>query len=559
MIRGTAEFLRLLHIQHVLIRHGLDSWVVSMHLWRPLRWLFRLHPSTWFRALSGSQGDRLRNVLEDLGPVFIKLGQLLSTRRDLLPDDITDGLARLQDQVQPFASSQARKIIEASLGKSIEEVFASFENTALASASIAQVHAATLLDGREVVVKVVRPDIRPRIRRDLALARRLAVLAERWSPEARRFHPIELVEDYERVILDELDMQREAASMSQVRRNFEGDARLHVPEVLWQYSSERVLVMERIHGVPIGQVQRLKDLGCNMQLLAERGVEIFFTQVFRDNFFHADMHPGNIFVDVNDPQRPRYVAVDFGIMGSLTDADQLYLAQNLLAFFNRDYRKVARLHLESGWVPADARLDELEAAFRGVSEPIFERPFGEISFATLLLKLFRTGRRFGMEVQPQLVLLQKTLLYVEGLGKQLYPDLDLWTTAKPFLEGWLKERLGWRALRKNLREEGVRLVEQLPAIPGLLHDVLRKARRGELALEWKSKELERTRRELQRLRRTTWSSVIGGVLVLAGVVSAGLNIDPGLPGGMWTFAGGLSGVGALLWLLAWPRDLRDLP
>jgi ubiquinone biosynthesis protein len=559
MIRGTAEFLRLLHIQHVLIRHGLDSWVVSMHLWRPLRWLFRLHPSTWFRALSGSQGDRLRNVLEDLGPVFIKLGQLLSTRRDLLPDDITDGLARLQDQVQPFASSEARKIIEASLGKSIEEVFATFENTALASASIAQVHAATLLDGREVVVKVVRPDIRPRIRRDLALARRLAVLAERWSPEARRFHPIELVEDYERVILDELDMQREAASMSQVRRNFEGDARLHVPEVLWQYSSERVLVMERIHGVPIGQVQRLKDLGCNMQLLAERGVEIFFTQVFRDNFFHADMHPGNIFVDVNDPQRPRYVAVDFGIMGSLTDADQLYLAQNLLAFFNRDYRKVARLHLESGWVPADARLDELEAAFRGVSEPIFERPFGEISFATLLLKLFRTGRRFGMEVQPQLVLLQKTLLYVEGLGKQLYPDLDLWTTAKPFLEGWLKERLGWRALRKNLREEGVRLVEQLPAIPGLLHDVLRKARRGELALEWKSKELERTRRELQRLRRTTWSSVIGGVLVLAGVVSAGLNIDPGLPGGMWTFAGGLSGVGALLWLLAWPRDLRDLP
>ncbi len=558
MIRGTAEFLRLLHIQHVLIRHGLDSWVVSMHLWRPLRWLFRLHPSTWFRVMSGSQGDRLRNVLEDLGPVFIKLGQLLSTRRDLLPDDITDGLARLQDQVQPFASSEARKIIEASLGKSIDEVFASFEDTALASASIAQVHAATLLDGREVVVKVVRPDIRPRIRRDLALARRLAVLAERWSPEARRFHPIELVEDYERVILDELDMQREAASMSQVRRNFEGDARLHVPEVLWQHSGERVLVMERIQGVPIGQVQRLKDLGCNMQLLAERGVEIFFTQVFRDNFFHADMHPGNIFVDVKDPRHPRYVAVDFGIMGSLTDADQLYLAQNLLAFFNRDYRKVARLHLESGWVPADARLDELEAAFRGVSEPIFERPFGEISFATLLLKLFRTGRRFGMEVQPQLVLLQKTLLYVEGLGKQLYPDLDLWTTAKPFLEGWLKERLGWRALRKNLREEGVRLVEQLPAIPGLLHDVLRKARRGELALEWKSKELERTRRELQRLRRTTWSSVIGGVLVLAGVMSAGLNIDPGLPGGMWTFAGGLAAAGGLLWLLAWPRDLRDL-
>jgi ubiquinone biosynthesis protein len=559
VIRGTAEFLRLLHIQHVLIRHGLDSWVVSMHLWRPLRWLFKLHPSTWFRTFSGSEGDRLRNVLEDLGPVFIKLGQLLSTRRDLLPDDITDGLARLQDQVQPFASSEARKIIEASLGKSIEEVFASFENTALASASIAQVHAATLLDGREVVVKVVRPDIRPRIRRDLALARRLAVLAERWSPEARRFHPIELVEDYERVILDELDMQREAASMSQVRRNFEGDMRLHVPEVLWQYSGERVLVMERIQGVPIGQVQRLKDLRCNMQLLAERGVEIFFTQVFRDNFFHADMHPGNIFVDVRDPTKPRYVAVDFGIMGSLTDADQLYLAQNLLAFFNRDYRKVARLHLESGWVPADARLDELEAAFRGVSEPIFERPFGEISFATLLLKLFRTGRRFGMEVQPQLVLLQKTLLYVEGLGKQLYPDLDLWTTAKPFLEGWLKERLGWRALRKNLREEGVRLVEQLPAIPGLLHDVLRKARRGELALEWKSKELERTRRELQRLRRTTWSSVIGGVLVLAGVVSAGLNIDPGLPGGMWTFAGGLAAAGGLLWLLAWPRDLRDLP
>jgi len=559
MIRASAEFLRLLRIQHVLIRHGLDSWVVSMHLWRPLRWLFKLHPSTWFRVLSGSQGDRLRDVLEDLGPVFIKLGQLLSTRRDLLPDDITDGLARLQDQVQPFSSSEARKIIEASLGTSIETVFVEFEDQALASASIAQVHAARLQDGRDVVVKVVRPDIRPRIRRDLALARRLAVLAERWSPEARRFHPIELVEDYERVILDELDMQREAASMSQVRRNFAGDARLHVPEVLWQYSSERVLVMERIHGVPIGQVQRLKDLGCNMQLLAERGVEIFFTQVFRDNFFHADMHPGNIFVDVQDPVKPRYIAVDFGIMGSLTDADQLYLAQNLLAFFNRDYRKVARLHLESGWVPADARLDELEAAFRGVSEPIFERPFGEISFATLLLKLFRTGRRFGMEVQPQLVLPQKTLLYVEGLGKQLYPDLDLWTTAKPFLEGWLKERLGWRALRKNLREEGVRLVEQLPAIPGLLHDVLRKARRGELALEWKSKELERTRRELQRLRRTTWSSVIGGVLVLAGVVSAGLEIDPGLPGGAWTLAGGLAAAGGLLWLLAWPRDLRDLP
>ncbi|SER76259.1 2-octaprenylphenol hydroxylase [Azotobacter beijerinckii] len=452
---------RLLRIQSVVVRYRLDDLLFDLPL---LPWWLRALgcclPWRWFPRAPSDQprGVRLRLALQDLGPIFIKFGQILSTRRDLLPPDIADELVWLQDRVPPFDPQHSVALIEAQLGAPVGEVFARFDSQPLASASVAQVHAAQLKSGEEVVVKVVRPGLQAVIRQDLAWLYLFARTAEGASTEARRLHLVDVVGDYEKTIYDELDLLREAANASQLKRNFDGSPLLYVPQVHWEWCRPKVLVMERIYGVPVTDLPALVDQGTDLKLLAERGVEIFFTQVFRDSFFHADMHPGNIFVSTRQPWDPQYIAIDCGIVGSLTPEDQDYLARNLLAFFKRDYRKVAQLHIDSGWVPADTQVNEFEAAIRTVCEPIFEKPLKDISFGQLLLRLFQTARRFNMEIQPQLVLLQKTLLNIEGLGRQLYPELDLWTTAKPFLERWMRRRMSPRAVLGNLQGQ----LEQLP-------------------------------------------------------------------------------------------------
>ncbi len=517
MIR-FRQALRLIYINAVLIRHGLDEIILATPLLRPIRFSLYLLPWNWVRRKRAPRAVRLRRALEDLGPIFVKFGQILSTRRDLLPEDIADELAGLQDQVLPFPGAQARTIIERALQGSVDELFAEFDETPLASASIAQVHSARLKDGREVVVKVVRPGIEVLIRRDVGLLYLIADLAERYWREGRRLHAREIVAEYETIILDELDLMREGASASQLRRNFLDSDLLQVPEIYWEYTRPNVLVMERVSGIPISDVDALRALGIDLRVLAERGVEIFFTQVMQHNFFHADMHPGNIFVAHGHPHNPSYVAVDFGIMGSLSPEDQRYLAENFIAFFNRDYHRVAELHVLSEWVPADTRVNEFESAIRSVCEPIFERPLKDISFGQLLLRLFQTARRFHMEVQPQLILLQKTLLNIEGLGRQLYPDLDLWQTAKPFLERWMREQLGPRALLRELKSHAPRWGESLPALPGLAHEVLRQARSGKLRVEIAPAELEKIRREMRRSNQRTVLGVAGTGLVIAAVV-----------------------------------------
>ena len=546
MIR-PRQILRLAYINVVLVRHGLDEIVLETHLLRPVRFLLYLLPWNWVRGTQPPRAVRLRRTLEDLGPIFVKFGQILSTRRDLLPEDIADELAELQDRVPPFPGESAASIVRAALGRPIEEVFSEFSREPLASASIAQVHAALLLDGREVVVKVVRPGIEKTIRRDMSLLRLVADLAHRYWPDAHRLHPREIVAEYEKTILDELDLLREAASASQLRTNFAGSDLLYVPEVHWEYTSRRVMVMERISGIPIGNVEALREAGIDLRALAERGVEIFFTQLMRDNFFHADMHPGNIFVDREHSERPIYIAVDFGIMGSLSVQDQRYLAENFLAFFNRDYRRVAELHVESKWVPQDTRIDEFEAAIRSVCEPIFDRPLKEISFGRVLVQLFQTARRFHMEVQPQLVLLQKTLLNIEGLGRQLYPDLDLWETAKPFLDRWMRDQIGVRALFRELRRKAPKWGETLPALPGLAYETLKMARDGELEVRVRSEGLDRIRAEIRRANQRTVLAVIGAALLIGAAVILGLGEASlatlwGAP--VWTWV--LAGLGAAL-------------
>ncbi|EXJ09817.1 Aminoglycoside acetyltransferase regulator [Nitrincola nitratireducens] len=403
---------------------------------------------------------------------------MLSTRRDLLADDVALELARLQDSVPPFSGQQAQRIIEESLGQSVTELFAEFEQAPMASASVAQVHSATLKNGQSVVVKVIRPGIAKVIQQDISLLYTLAWLVCKLWKEGRRLRPIEVVEEYEQTIFDELDLRKEAANGSQLRRNFDGSSILYVPEIYWDYTRRNVLVMERIYGIPVANMDQLHAQNTNMEKLAERGVEIFFTQVFRDSFFHADMHPGNIFVSIDNPEDPQYIAIDFGIIGSLSEEDQSYLARNILAFFRRDYRQVAQLHIDSGWVPSNTNVHAFETAIRSVCEPIFEKPLKEISFGLVLLGLFQTARRFNMEVQPQLVLLQKTLLNIEGLGRQLYPDLDLWKTAKPFLENWMKERMGPKAVFHAVKEQAPEWLEKFPQVPQLLFDVLQSTKRN---------------------------------------------------------------------------------
>lgn len=467
------KFFRLIHINVVLLKHGLDEWVGVIS---PLQisGLIKLFlPWRWFRSSPPSQGQAIREALIELGPIFVKFGQLLSTRRDLLPDDWADELALLQDKVPPFDNQMAIKTIEQSFNQPIETIFKSFEKTPLASASIAQVHGAITHEDQRVVVKVLRPNIHKMIRRDVALLETLAQLVERYWPPCRRFKPTLVVKQFKRTLLDELDFLREAGNASQLHRNFKDSDLLHVPEIYWPLTKKNVLVMERVHGIPIANVAELKAKGTNLKVLAQNGVEIFFTQVFRDCFFHADMHPGNIFVDVEDPEHPKYIAVDFGIMGTLSPQDQQYLAANLLAFLKRDYRRVAQLHIESGWVPPQTRVDEFESAIRTVCEPIFERPLKDISFGHTLLRLFQTASRFNMELQPQLILLQKTLVSIEGLGRQLYPDLDLWNTAKPFLEQWMKNNIGPSAIFRAFKDKIPQWTSKLHEFPDAFYDVIR--------------------------------------------------------------------------------------
>jgi ubiquinone biosynthesis protein len=509
--------VRLIEIQRVLLRHGLDDYVRATHLYRPLRFLFFLSPGVWFeRRRSASRAERLRLALEELGPIFVKFGQAVSTRRDLLPADIADELAKLQDRVPPFPGALARELIESAYGQPVAQTFATFDETPLAAASIAQVHPARLHSGAEVVVKVLRPDMRAIIERDLEVLHALARLAQRYWSEGRRLRPREVVAEYQKTILDELDLMREAANASQLRRNFAGSDLLYVPEVYWDYCRTDVMVMERIHGVPISDLARLKAAGANIPQLAENGVRIFFTQVFRHNFFHADMHPGNIFVLVDDPQRPRYAAVDFGIVGTLDPRDQHYLAENFLAVFDRDYRRVAQLHLESGWVPPEARVDEMESAVRTVLEPIFDRPLKDISFGRILMRLFEISRRFNVQIQPQLMLLQKTLLNVEGLGRDLYPDLDIWNTASPILRQWMRERVSVRALLRDMRAHAPEIIETARELPLLLHTLVQRERRPRPPAA--AVEIAALREEMRAAGRRREILVLGAALLFGGLV-----------------------------------------
>jgi ubiquinone biosynthesis protein len=535
---------RLVGIQRVLVRHGLDDFVRATHLYRPLRFLVYLSPWTWFARSQGTtRAEKLRLALEELGPIFIKFGQALSTRRDLLPRDIADELAKLQDRVPPFDSAAAKAEVERALGKSTGELFGSFEETPLAAASIAQVHAATLKDGREVVVKVLRPGMRQLIERDLQVLYALAGLAERYWPESKRLRPLEVVEEYEKTILDELDLMREAANASQLKRNFGASPLLHVPDVYWDLCRRGVMVMERIRGIPISDVEQLRERGTDIQKLAENGVTLFFTQVFRHNFFHADMHPGNIFVDVTDPANPKYMAVDFGIVSALEPRDQYYLAANFLAFFDRDWRRIAELHLESGWIPPNTRLSELTGAVRTVCEPIFNKPLGEISFGIVLLRLFELARRFGMRVQPQLILLQKTLLNVEGLGRDLYPELDLFKTARPILRQWMNERIGPEAFTQGLKEHWPDLAESLKMLPVVLQRSVRRAYEDEFSLRTESSSVDLLRSQLRSGERRRNSMLAGAAFFLGGVMWLSLATQPDWLG--WLMSAGGAG-----WMLS---------
>jgi ubiquinone biosynthesis protein len=535
---------RLLDIQRVLVRHGLDEIILATHLFRPLRYAFYLSPATWFeRRKGGPRGERIRLALEELGPIFVKFGQMLSTRRDLLPPDIADELAKLQDRVPPFPVDEAKAIIARAYGKAAEEVFERFDDVPLAAASIAQVHTARLRSGEEVVVKVVRPGVREKIERDLEVMYVLAALARDYAAEGYRLRPTEVVAEYERTILDELDLMREAGNAAQLRRNFASSDLLYVPQVFWDYCRSDVMVMERIHGVLVNDMEELHRRNVNIRVLAENGVEIFFTQVFRHNFFHADMHPGNIFVQTQDPERPVYAAVDFGIVGTLDSRDQHYLAENFLAFFDRDYHRVARLHVDSGWVPADTRVDELESAVRTVCEPIFNKPLAEISFAQVLMRLFETARRFDMRVQPQLLLLQKTLLQIEGLGRQLYPQLDLWKTAQPIMQEWASDRFSGRSFAEQFRRQLPDLNEALRMLPQVAQQFVQRASEGTLRFRVDSAPYEELRREIRASARRRDQTLIGAAVLLGGVVWLALRVD-------WVPGAVLCGAGLLTVLLA---------
>ncbi len=519
------SLFRLNTILKTLIVFGLDK-LIPAHR-KP--WQLKLLRIVffWYRDQHKDKkaGERIRLALESLGPVFIKLGQMLSTRRDLLPHDIADELAKLQDKVTPFDGNQAQSIIEESLNiDSINEYFDDFDTTPLASASIAQVHTARLKDeGQAIVLKVIRPNITETIHADLQLMFTIARVLSKVLKDAQRLRPVEVVHEYQKTLLDELDLTREAANCEQLRKNFTDSPLLYVPKIYGDYCRTNVLVMERINGVPVSDIETLNEHGTDLEILAERGVEVFFTQVFRDSFFHADMHPGNIFVDNTDPSDPHYIAIDFGIVGTLNSQDKRYLAENFIAFFNRDYRKVAELHVDSGWVPHDTNVDEFEVDIRSVCEPIFEKPLAEISFGLVLLQLFNTARRYNMIVQPQLVLLQKTLLYIEGLGRQLYPQLDLWKTAKPFLENWINEQMGYKAVFKKVKNNFPFWAEKLPEMPELLFDSLTTMKRLPATQEDLIHDLKH---QQKRLAGGIVYGLSATTLTLISVMTWGLSVHP---------------------------------
>jgi ubiquinone biosynthesis protein len=517
------NLLRLISINFTLARFGLDEVILSMHFFRPLYLLGLINPFNWFRSNELSQAQRLRLCIEELGPIFIKFGQMMATRRDLFGNEITDELEKLLDRVPPFPLQQARAIVAQQLGIPIEQAFKHFDDKQIASASIAQVYGAVLHDGQQVIVKIVRPGIEEQIRKDIELMMMLARMADRYWSEAKRIKPVQVVREFETTILNELDLMREAANASELRRHFDGSADLYVPFVHWDYCRPRVMVMERISGIQISDIEGLRAQNINFESLARKGVEIFFTQVFRHNYFHADMHSGNIFVSTETPEDPQYIAVDFGIMGSLSTSDQRYLAENFVAFFNRDYRRVAELHVDSGWVDRGTRIDEFEAAIRSVCEPMFQRPLAEISFGQLLLRLFQTARRFNMEIQPQLLLLEKTLLHIEGIGRQLYPALDLWDTAKPFLDRWLSEQLGMRALVVGLKKNLPFIAEHLPDLPQLAFKALDRIANNELRVELRSQQIDELKQEIQRGNRRSIRAVIGGSFVISASIIVSLD------------------------------------
>ncbi|MBT9432178.1 ubiquinone biosynthesis regulatory protein kinase UbiB [Candidatus Sodalis endolongispinus] len=539
-----GEIRRLYLIIRVMLSYGLDELIPKTRLTLPLRlgrnllfWMPNNHAQ---RML----GERLRLALQELGPVWIKFGQMLSTRRDLFPPAIADQLAMLQDRVQPFDGALARVHIERSMGQPLEIWFDDFQQEPLASASIAQVHTARLKNGKEVVIKVIRPDILPMIKADMQLMYRLASWVPHLLPDGRRLRPVEVVLEYEKTLLDELNLLREAANAIQLRRNFDGSPMLYIPEVYPDYCSETMMVMERIYGVPVNDVAALEKQGTNMKLLAERGVQVFFTQVFRDSFFHGDMHPGNIFVSFEHPENPQYIGIDCGIVVSLNKEDKRYLAENFIAFFNRDYRKVAELHVDSGWVPPDTNVEDFEFAIRTVCEPIFEKPLAEISFGHVLLNLFNTARRFNMEVQPQLVLLQKTLLYIEGVGRQLYPQLDLWKTAKPFLEDWIKDQVGLPAILRALKEKAPYWAEKLPELPELVYDGFKQHRLLQKSVDRLSVEM---RVNHVRQSQSRFLFGIGATLLLSGTFLMTQSADEGsMPA--WLMAAGI-----VSWIIGWRR------
>ena len=524
IMRRRRTVARIIGIQRVLVKYGLDDIIKETHLLRPLRYFFYLLPRR--RDSAAPIGERIRLALEELGPIFVKFGQALSTRRDLLPPDIADELAKLQDTVPPFPAEQAIEILENAYGEPLDKVFKRFDTEPFAAASIAQVHTAQLPNGTEVIVKLLRPGVQQQIERDLEVLKMIAGLAHRYWRHGKRLRPLEVVAEYERTIIDELDLMREAANTSQLKRNFAGSDMLYVPEIYWDFCRPEVLVQERIYGIPISDMDALRAAGTNIKRLAENGVEIFFTQVFRHNFFHADMHPGNIFVIVTDPEHPKYAAVDFGIIGTLSPSDQRYLAKNLLAFFDHDYHRIAKLHIDSGWVPEGTRIDQLEMAVRTVCEPIFNKPLAEISFAQVLMRLFRVAQRFEVEIQPQMMLLHKTLFNIEGLGRELYPELDLWKTAHPVLKRWMSEQVGPQALLDDLRENLPQLRHALRELPTIIHHLAEQATTADSQAR-QGAELRELRHELGALRRQrNW--IIGAlVAVLVGSLVATLLLMTG--------------------------------
>ncbi|ELX6106974.1 ubiquinone biosynthesis regulatory protein kinase UbiB [Yersinia enterocolitica] len=538
-----GELRHLYLIIRVFLSYGLDELIPNIRLTLPLR--VGRHLFFWLpnRHKDKTLGERLRLALQELGPVWIKFGQMMSTRRDLFPPAIADQLALLQDRVAPFDGALARKHIEIAMGGPLETWFDDFEQEALASASIAQVHTARLKEnGQEIVLKVIRPDILPIIKADVRLMYRLAGWVPKLLPDGRRLRPREVVREYEKTLLDELNLLREAANAIQLRRNFEDSPMLYIPEVYSDYCRESVLVMERIYGIPVSDIAALEDQGTNMKLLAERGVQVFFTQVFRDSFFHADMHPGNIFVSYEHPHDPLYIGIDCGIVGSLNKADKRYLAENFIAFFNRDYRRVAELHVDSGWVPRDTNVEDFEFAIRTVCEPIFEKPLAEISFGHVLLNLFNTARRFNMEVQPQLVLLQKTLLYVEGLGRQLYPQLDLWTTAKPFLESWLRDQVGLPAVIRALKEKAPFWAEKFPELPELVYDSLQQHKLLQQSVDKLTTQMQS---QQQRQGQSRYLFGVGATLLVSGTILFLANAVE--------ISIGFIVAGVLAWFIGWRR------